>query len=732
MKKLISIITSFTIIISSSAVFAFAQNGNKRVELNSYTIVYDRVGFSYHYEDTDGNTVELFDKTGFSKSGSRKSGSLPSEYDSRDSGCVTPVKNQGSLGTCWAVSAVSVLESNAVKRGLIPLDEARFSYAHLIWTAYDDSDIPGDVNLGEYIKPYGGYTPYSNGGYDIYVASSLVKGCGIVNDADFPFDYNNPVDVELYDSADYYKNNGLVIDGFCYLPFDNNAIKEWIIENGTAQVSYYSETGKYNETEEENGTVYAYYSGKDNLSNHTVSIAGWDDSFSKDYFKSDPAGDGAWLVKGTWGEDDSDNGYYWISYYEPSFEDFCGFTVKKTDYDFIYTYNAAPYNKLYFNENNPAQIKFANIYKMKSNENLSGIGFFAENSGADTDVRIYELSESFSSPESGNLIFNANKRIENRGYHNIGATQTIRLEKDKTYSVVVTLNVADGSAYMPAESKTQYGNSQKIFERDNIEYTSAEGQSFFYAENNQWVDMNQYGGNVFVNIYTACTHENAVVENVSESTCETDGYTGDWHCPQCGKAETGTVIPAAHRPSEPVFENSVDSTCSIKGGCDRTVYCSVCANVIETEHIEFGLLPHSDKNGDGVCDSCKKVFDKDANNLFIAKHAKITVPEGRTVKYNYKVSMTAFCNNLPEGYFIQWYHNGNPVGEKAEKKAEYVTGQLTGNEYKYSAAIVDKNGNLVNSPANNSLTVKVDSGFFSRLISFFAVIFGLNTVNLNK
>ena len=733
MKKIVSVLISFTVIVSSSAVFAFAQNGDKNISLNSYNIVYEKGGVSYHYEDENHNTVTLFDKNCSNpKSRGRNNISLPAKYDSRDYGYITPVKNQGNLGTCWAVTASCVLESNAVKRGLATLDSARFSYAHLIWTAYDDSDIEGDINNGEYIKPFGNDTPYSNGGYDIYVASSLVKGCGIIDDADFPFDYKNPVDVETFDSADYYKNNGLVIDEFCYLPYDNDAVKEWIIENGSAEVSYYSETGKYNETEEEQGTVYAYYSGKNLLSNHTVSIVGWDDSFSKNYFKSSPPEDGAWLIKGTWGENDSDNGYYWISYFEPSFEDFCGFTVKKKDYDFIYTYNAAPYNKLYFNENNPSQIKYANIYNTQYDENLSAVGFFAENSNADVNVKVYELTDNPSSPENGNLILNENTHIENRGFHSIEPTDTIRLESDKTYSVVVTVDVTDGNAFMPAESKTQYDNSQEIEERNNIEYTSSDGQSYFYAENSQWVDMNQYGGNVFVNIYTDCNHENAVIENAAASTCTVEGYTGDWHCPQCGKTENGEIIPAAHKPSKPVFENSKDSTCSAKGGCDRIVYCSVCGDEIEKKHIEFELLPHKDKNGDGVCDSCKKVFDKEANDLYTAKHLKISVPKGRTVRYNYKVSMTAYCNNLPDGYFIQWYLSGEPVGEKANNNAKYVTEQLTGNEYKYYAVIVDKNGDFVSSPANNTVTIKVDGGFFAKLISFFAVIFGLNTVNLNK
>lgn len=40
---------------------------------------------------------------------------LPEKFDARDYGWVTPVKNQGEMGACWAFGTISALESALLK-----------------------------------------------------------------------------------------------------------------------------------------------------------------------------------------------------------------------------------------------------------------------------------------------------------------------------------------------------------------------------------------------------------------------------------------------------------------------------------------------------------------------------------------------------------------------------------------------------------------------------------------
>ncbi len=56
--------------------------------------------------------------------------------------------------------------------------------------------------------------------------------------------------------------------------------------------------------------------------NHGVGIVGWDDAYparASRAARRTPPGDGAFLVRNSWGADLGDSGYFWVSYYDRSF-----------------------------------------------------------------------------------------------------------------------------------------------------------------------------------------------------------------------------------------------------------------------------------------------------------------------------------------------------------------------------------------------------------------------------
>lgn len=64
------------------------------------------------------------------------------------------------------------------------------------------------------------------------------------------------------------------------------------------------------------GKSYYYNGGTEG--NHAVVLVGFADDYSKENFSNQPEGNGAFIIKNSWGDWFGENGYYYISYYDTS------------------------------------------------------------------------------------------------------------------------------------------------------------------------------------------------------------------------------------------------------------------------------------------------------------------------------------------------------------------------------------------------------------------------------
>ncbi len=215
------------------------------------------------------------DSCGMQTAGTLDRGTLPATYDLRTLGRVTAVRNQGPYGTCWSFASCGSLESC-----LLPGEARDFSEDHMVLTSGFDN----------------GGDPYNWGGNINMSTAYLVRWGGPVNESDDAY-------------GDSYTPSGLTarnhVQEVNWIPargtaLDNEGIKHAVMQYGGAYASmgwYGSSAGSLYY----NAMTHSYYYDGNSSPNHGVLIVGWDDAFAAANFATDPGGDGAFIVKNSWG-----------------------------------------------------------------------------------------------------------------------------------------------------------------------------------------------------------------------------------------------------------------------------------------------------------------------------------------------------------------------------------------------------------------------------------------------
>ncbi|RKX24353.1 MAG: hypothetical protein DRP47_11510, partial [Candidatus Zixiibacteriota bacterium] len=216
---------------------------------------------------------------------------LPIRFDWRTLGKVTPVKNQSSCGACYSFASMANLES----RVLIDSGET-----------YDFSE--NSVKECYYTDPN------CNGG-NFEMVTTVLSLDGSALESCNPYIAS---DTTCETSCSYIKTvlDWKIISANA-LP-DASILKSYIYENGPVYTSLYAgsseDTAWQNEYGYYDGSYVLYYTGS-YANNHAVLIVGWDDTLSH------AGGQGAWIVKNSWGTSwggtcgyGAESGYFYIAY----------------------------------------------------------------------------------------------------------------------------------------------------------------------------------------------------------------------------------------------------------------------------------------------------------------------------------------------------------------------------------------------------------------------------------
>ena len=346
---------------------------------------------------------------------------LPDSYNLADHGWVSAVKNQLTEGNCWAFTAIAVLESCILKASGTEFD---FSEENM-------------KNIMAYYSDYGwSYFMTNTGGGNMDLANGyFTSWFGPILDSEDPYT-NKGVLSPLLKSI-FHVQNVVFLKRDDYL--DNDMIKKAILDYGAVGTSmYYSDTYLKNQTS-------AFYCSDDfGVGNHAITIVGWNDSYSRDNFLTSPEGDGAWIVKNSWGNDWGDNGYFYVSYYDKMFapigQSESAYTIILNDtikYDKNYQYDTSKafysdrmYDKKFLGD----EVTYYNIFAIEGDEYLAAVSTYF-NKIYDYKLEISVNGELKATKESSTLP----------GYYTIPLDTFISLKKGDKLKVSFTIKTVDGT-----------------------------------------------------------------------------------------------------------------------------------------------------------------------------------------------------------------------------------------------------------------------------------------------
>ena len=430
---------------------------------------------------------------------------IPASFDLRDYGWVSSVKNQGWMGSCWTFGMCGVLESSLLKATGIYTDfsENNMQNTMLRYSIYGGTGHEGAPNLQAvgYLLSWLGAFPQDADTYDeLGKISPLITTDENVHVQDVMFTPNNQV------------------------PYGTQ-LKLAIMKYGSIDVSYNGQSTYDDTTPYYNPNTYSQYVNDSSVEpNHEVSIVGWDDKFPANKFGITPPGDGAWIVKNSWGDNWGDKGFLYVSYYDKTLLKSIDTTTYATS---IIIENTEPYNKNYqydifwgnFTQRN-GNVSYYNVFKAVDDDLIAAVGTYFNESNINYTVEIY-INDKLRLTQTGISPY--------YGYHTIRLNEYIPIKKGDVFKAKITSNALPYTSF--SETRVHY--------TENISFVCFDGEN--------WEDCHNSGKIACLKVYTVADNskiiknKNITVYYGSESYFTVQVITAEGHAIGSGEAVNFTI-----------------------------------------------------------------------------------------------------------------------------------------------------------------------------------------------
>ncbi|XP_018408749.1 PREDICTED: dipeptidyl peptidase 1 [Nanorana parkeri] len=211
---------------------------------------------------------------------------LPDSWDWRNIAgynFVSPVRNQGSCGSCYSFATMGMLESRI--RVMSRLQQT-------------------PILSPQQVVSCSNYSQGCDGGFPYLIAGKYAQDFGIVEEADFPYTAGDTPCTLKGDSYRYYTAEYHYVGGF-YGGCNEAYMKYELILGGPLAVAF----EVYDDFMHYSGGIYHHTGLQDKfnpfqLTNHAVLLVG--------YGKDSSTGEKYWIVKNSWGESWGEKGFFKI------------------------------------------------------------------------------------------------------------------------------------------------------------------------------------------------------------------------------------------------------------------------------------------------------------------------------------------------------------------------------------------------------------------------------------
>lgn len=344
---------------------------------------------------------------------------LPSFYDSRKYGYVTPVKDQIQGGNCWAFSGIATLEACLKKATGVTYDFSEENVKNLMseYSLFDsDNEVNGGGNLYMFIAYLAGWFGPTYDEYDVYDDYSSLS--------------------VIYDSIIHVQNVYILPERENF--FDNDYIKRAVLEYGAVSIAI--------DLSENEG--------------HAVTIVGWDDEFTSNDFLGNKAV-GAWIIKNSWGSSWGYDGFGYLSYQQHIGFGYTFIFDDDRGYSNIYQYDFS--GKKGYRSLNSDEVYIKNKFTAKNDEILSAFStYFDEPTNFTAFVYL-----------NGELVTTQNGYCE-MGYYTVPLNEGVYLKKGDTFEIAVKIFNA-APVYIPMSpadeiNKINFDKGISFYSIDGVEW----------------------------------------------------------------------------------------------------------------------------------------------------------------------------------------------------------------------------------------------------------------------